>query len=40
MDWWIDSIIRTIAAVKADNQSLKLQNELYEKANHPLDTKQ
>jgi creatinine amidohydrolase len=40
MDWWIDSITKTIAAVKADNESLKLQNEFYEKANHPLDTKQ
>jgi len=40
MDWWIDSISKTIAAVKADNESLKLQKEFYEKANHPLDTKQ
>jgi creatinine amidohydrolase len=40
MDWWIDSIAKTIAAVKADNESLKLQNEFYEKAGHPLDTKQ
>ena len=40
MNWWIDSITKTIAAVKADNESLKLQNEFYEKANHPLDTKQ
>ena len=40
MDWWIDSVTKTIAAVKADNESLKLQNEFYDKANHPLDTKQ
>jgi len=40
MDWWINSIAKTIAALKADNESLKLQNEFYEKANHPLDTKQ
>ncbi|MBS0416402.1 MAG: creatininase family protein [Proteobacteria bacterium] len=40
MDWWIDSITKTIAAVKADNESLKLQNEFYDEANHPLDTKQ
>jgi hypothetical protein len=29
-----------IRAVKADNNSLRLQNEFYDKAQHPLDTKQ
>jgi creatinine amidohydrolase len=40
MDWWIDAIVSTIRAVKADDVSLKLQNEFYEKSQHPLDTKQ
>jgi creatinine amidohydrolase len=40
MDWWIDAIVNTIRAVKADDESLKLQNEFYEKSQHPLDTKQ
>ncbi len=40
MDWWIAAIVNTIRAVKADDESLKLQNEFYEKSRHPLDTKQ
>src|SRR5713101_8362558 len=39
MKWWIDSLAKVIGAVKADDTSLKLQNEFYEKSNHPLDTK-
>jgi creatinine amidohydrolase len=39
MKWWIDSVAKVIRAVKADDVSLKLQNEFYEKSNHPLDTK-
>ncbi len=38
MDWWIDTLAKTIRAVKADEVSLKLQNEFYEKSKHPLDT--
>ena len=38
MDWWIDTLAKTIRAVKADDASLKLQNEFYEKSKHPLDT--
>ena len=38
MDWWIDTLAKTIQAVKADDVSLKLQNEFYEKTKHPLDT--
>jgi creatinine amidohydrolase len=42
-DWnmknWIDSVVECIRAVKADDVSLKLQNEFYEKSNHPLDTR-
>jgi creatinine amidohydrolase len=38
MNAWIDAIVKAIRAVKADEESLKLQNEFYEKAKHPLDT--
>jgi len=37
---WIDTIEEAIRAVKADENSLKLQNEFYERSRHPLDTKQ
>jgi creatinine amidohydrolase len=40
MNWWISKIVETIRAVKADQASLRLQNEFYEQAKHPLDTKQ
>jgi creatinine amidohydrolase len=40
MKAWIDTIEEAIRAVKADENSLKLQNEFYEKSSHPLDTKQ
>jgi creatinine amidohydrolase len=40
MNWWISSIAKSIAAIKADDVSLKLQNEFYEKSAHPLDTRQ
>jgi len=40
MDWWIDSVAKVIRAVKADQNSLRLQNEFYEKTQHPLSTKQ
>jgi creatinine amidohydrolase len=36
---WINSIVDAIRAAKADDQSLKLQNEFYEKSKHPLDTR-
>ncbi len=35
---WINAVVRAIRAVKADDESLKLQNEFYEKTRHPLDT--
>jgi creatinine amidohydrolase len=38
MDWWINAVIKTIRAVKADEVSLKLQTEFYEKSKHPLET--
>jgi len=37
---FIDYIDECIRAVKADDVSLKLQNEFYEESKHPLDTKQ
>jgi creatinine amidohydrolase len=39
MQGWIGSIVEAIRAVKADDLSLKLQNEFYEKSKHPLDTR-
>jgi creatinine amidohydrolase len=36
---WIDVIVEAIRATKADDVSLKLQNEFYEKSKHPLDTR-
>jgi creatinine amidohydrolase len=40
MDWWVDTVAKIIRAVKADQTSLQLQNEFYEKARHPLGTTQ
>jgi creatinine amidohydrolase len=40
MKAWQDAIVNAIRAVKADDESLKLQNEFFEKARHPLDTRQ
>jgi creatinine amidohydrolase len=40
MNNWIATIEEAIRAVKADDASLKLQNEFYEKSHHPIDTKQ
>ena len=37
---WVEAIVEAIRAAKADDQSLKIQNEFYEKAKHPLGTKQ
>jgi creatinine amidohydrolase len=39
MDWWIDAVVKAICAIKADEVSLKLQNEFFERSKHPLDTK-
>ena len=39
MKGWIDSIVECLRAVKADEASLKIQNEFYEKSKHPLDTR-
>jgi creatinine amidohydrolase len=37
---WSSQIAEAIKAIKADDQSLKIQNEYFEKISHPLDTKQ
>jgi creatinine amidohydrolase len=37
---WAGDIARVIRAVRADQTSLQLQNEFYQKSTHPLDTKQ
>ena len=39
MDAWINAIAAAIRAARADDQSLRLQNEFYEKSKHPLDTR-
>jgi creatinine amidohydrolase len=39
MSHWEDAIVEAIRAVKADRTSLQLQNEFFEKAKHPLDTR-
>ena len=39
MNGWIDGIVKAIRAVKADQASLQLQNEFFEKSKHPIDTK-
>jgi creatinine amidohydrolase len=35
---WITTVVRAIRAVKADEESLKLQNEFYEKSRKPMET--
>ncbi len=37
---WSSDIAEAVKAIKADGESLKLQNEFFEKAQHPLDTRQ
>jgi creatinine amidohydrolase len=37
---WSRAIAEAIKAIKADDESLKLQNQFFEDAKHPLDTKQ
>jgi creatinine amidohydrolase len=36
---WTNGIVDAIRAIKADDESLKLQNEFFDKATHPLDTR-
>jgi creatinine amidohydrolase len=37
---WSSQIAEAIRSIKADSESLRLQNEYFEKTQHPLDTKQ
>lgn len=37
---WISTIVQAIKAVKADSESLRLQNQFYEQSKHPLETPQ
>ncbi|HKF47298.1 MAG TPA: creatininase family protein [Terracidiphilus sp.] len=37
---WSSQIAEALKAIKADDESLKLQTEFFEKSQHPLDTKQ
>ncbi|HTC66718.1 MAG TPA: creatininase family protein [Candidatus Acidoferrum sp.] len=39
MNAWISAIAGAIRAVQADDQSLRLQSEFYDKSKHPLDTR-
>jgi creatinine amidohydrolase len=39
MNAWINAIAAATRAAKSDDQSLRLQNEFYEKSRHPLDTR-
>ncbi len=39
MDEWKKAVVKAIRAVKADQASLRLQDEFFEKASHPLDTR-
>lgn len=39
MNAWINAIATAIRAVQTDDQSLRLQDEFYEKSEHPLDTR-
>ena len=37
---WVSGIAEAVRAIKADQTSLQLQNEFYQKSTHPLDTRQ
>ena len=39
MKAWTNAIVDAVKAVKADQDSLKIQNEFYQKISHPLDTR-
>jgi creatinine amidohydrolase len=40
MKAWTDQVANAIRSIKADQESLRLQNEFFDKSKHPLDTKQ
>jgi len=37
---WINTVVHAIKAIKADDESLKLQKQFFEQSQHPLDTPQ
>jgi len=37
---WINTVVQSIKAVKADQERLRLQNQFYEQSKHPLETPQ
>jgi creatinine amidohydrolase len=37
---WINTVVRALKAIKADDESLKLQKQFFEQSAHPLDTSQ
>ena len=39
MSGWVAAVVDGIRAVKADQTSLRLQNEFFDKAAHPLETR-
>ncbi|HZS55550.1 MAG TPA: creatininase family protein [Bryobacteraceae bacterium] len=40
MNAWSDDVANALRAIKSDQNSLRLQNEFFEKTSHPLDTRQ
>lgn len=40
MKAWTDQVVNALRAIKADQESLRLQNEFFEGAKHPIETKQ
>jgi creatinine amidohydrolase len=36
---WVNALVRAVRAIKADKESLQLQNEFYDQSGHPLDTR-
>jgi creatinine amidohydrolase len=40
MKAWSDDVANALRAIKSDQNSLRLQNEFFEKTQHPLDTRQ
>ena len=40
MKGYVEAIVEALRAAKADNQSLRLQNEFFEKSKHPMETRQ
>jgi len=39
MKGWVEAIVEALRSIKADDKSLQIQNDFYEKSKHPLDTR-